>query len=102
MKETDNIQKDQIENVKQVEVQKQLQLHDRRIPKKGHTLFEINKITGQVVKAELVELKEVPFEKAKRLQPIATHKVIMKENCFYVSALNIKNLFRKLGFVIKK
>jgi len=102
MKETYIIPKDQIQNVKQVEVQKQIHLQNRFIPQKGHTLFEVNKVTMQVVKAEFEEVKDAPFEIKKRLAPITTKKVIMRENCIYISALNIKNCFKKLGFVIKK
>ena len=51
MKETVSIPKDQIENVKQVEFEKQLRLTGRYIPQKGHTLFEVNRLTKQVVKA---------------------------------------------------
>lgn len=97
MKETYIIPKDEIQNVRQIEVPKQLQLHNRCIPEKGHTLFEFNVVTRKVVKAEFEEVKDVPFEKKKRFKPITAKKVIMRENCIYISALNIKNCFKKLG-----
>lgn len=103
MKETQSIPKDKIENVRQVEVQKQLQLHNRFIPQKGHTLFEVNKVTGEVVKAEFEEVKDAPFNANKNpFRQVTKMRVIRKENCIYISALNIKNCFKKLGFVIKK
>lgn len=103
MKETNSIPKDRIENVKQVEVQKQLKLIKKFKPQKGHTLFEVNKVTGEVVKAEFEIEKGIVFDKAKQLNAaVPAKKVIMKLDCIYISALNIKNCFKKLGFVIKK
>jgi len=103
MKETITIPKESIENLKPVEQKKQLQLIKKFKPQKGHTLFEINKVTGKVVKAEFEIEKEIHFDKAKKaLVPSPNKKVIMRENCIYISALNIKNCFKKLGFVIKK
>ena len=104
MKETVSIPKDQIENVKQVEFKKQLRLTGRYIPQKGHTIFEVNRLTNQVVKAEYEDVKEIDYLAAKKglFRQITTKKVIVRDNCIYISALNIKNCFKKLGFVIKK
>lgn len=104
MKETVSIPKDQIENVKQVEFKKQLRLTGRYIPQKGHTLFEVNRLTKQVVKAEYEDVKEIDYLATKKgpFRQITTKKVIVRDNCIYISALNIKNCFKKLGFVIKK
>lgn len=101
MKETQSIPKDKIENVRQVEVQKQVALHHREILKKGHTLFEINTVTREVKKAEYEAVNDVPFGK-KRFAAVTKQRVIIRENCVYKSALNVKNLFRKLGYSIKK
>jgi len=102
MKETQSTPKDKIENVKQVKVQKQLTLHHREIIKKGHTLFEVNTVTGEVKKAEFEEVKDAPYQKRERFAAVTKQRVIIRENCVYKSALNIDNLFRKLGFVVKK
>lgn len=103
MKETITIPKESIENLKPVEQKKQLQLIKKFKPQKGHTLFEINKVIGVVVKAEFEIEKEIHFDKAKTgPTPPPNKKVIMRDNCIYISALNIKNCFKKLGFVIKK
>jgi len=101
MKETQSIAQDKIENVRQVEVQKQLLLHHREIIKKGHTLFEVNTVTGEVKKAEYEAVNDAPYNKQK-FAAVTKQRVIIRENCVYKSALNIKNLFRKLGFTIKK
>ena len=102
MKETQSTSKDIIENVKQVEVQKQQVLYHREIIKKGHTLFEVNTVTGEVKKAEYEEVKDVPFQKRERFAAVTKQRVIIRENCIYKSALNIENLFRKLGYSVKK
>ena len=52
-------------------------------PHAGHTLFEINHNTQQVVVAEFI-----PSESGKK-------KVLVKEGCEYVSALNMKNAIKK-------
>lgn len=103
MKETNTIPKEDIQNIKPVEQKKQLKLIKKFKPQKGHTLFEVNKVTGQVVKAKFEIEKIISFDKAKSgVVPSPNKKVIMRENCIYISALNIKNCFKKLGFVIKK
>lgn len=103
MKETSSIPKDKIENVKQVEVQKQLQLAGRVIPQRGHTLFEYDKVTGTVVKAEFEEVKDVKFGASKSpWKQVTTKKVVRRENCIYVSALNLKNALKKLGLEVLK
>lgn len=103
MKETYTIPQDQIQNIKPVEVKTGLKLIKKFKPQKGHTLFEINKATGQVVKAKFEVEKTISLEKAQTpIKSAPSKKVIMNENCIYISALNIKSCFKKLGFVIKK
>lgn len=63
-------------------------------PQPGHTLFEINLITGVIVKA-IFERKDISFEEAKTKNYVAKSKVVMKENCVYISALNEKNAMKK-------
>ncbi|MBC7845537.1 MAG: hypothetical protein H7Y10_03495 [Flavobacterium sp.] len=101
MKETQYTPKDKIENVRQVEVQKQLKLHHRETIKKGHTLFEINTATREVKKAEYETVNDAPYSKS-RFAAVTKQRVIIRENCVYKSALNIENLFRKLGYSVKK
>lgn len=61
----------------------------RIVQKKGHTLFEINLHTGDVVKAEYVEVNlELLGENVRK-------KVITKPDCIYISALNIQNAAKK-------
>jgi len=97
---------DKIENVKQVEIQKQTILIGTFKPKKGHTLFEIDPSQQTIVKAVFDEVPAVKFEDA-RLGKISTSKKITKKNhCIYVSALNkynaIKVLKRDYGISLNK
>ena len=61
------------------------------IPKKGHTLFEINLATNQYRKAEFKE-DDIHFEKAMKKDFSKTKKVMIEKNCIYISCLNEKNL----------
>lgn len=103
MKETENLKEDKIEIVKEAELKSELKLIGSFKPKKGHTLFEVNKLTGEVKKAEFEVDTTIHFDKAKNVKQTGTRsEVITKDNCSYHTALNVQNLFRKLGFVVKK
>jgi hypothetical protein len=60
-------------------------------PKKGHTLFEINLKTKEIVPATFEE-------KEYRLDGKNSNRrtVVVKDDCTYISALNEKNAIRKL------
>ena len=81
----------------QAEVKKTLQLLGRRPIKKGHRIFEIA-VTPEGVTIEtekevimapstIIKGKIVGFKK---------QKVIVKKDCYYISALNKKNALDKL------
>ena len=61
----------------------------------GHTLFEVNMVTG--------EFKPAVFESADYIitkggaMNIKKKKLIINTDCQYVAALNVKNLMKKLG-----
>lgn len=90
MKEIEKLTKDQIAIVKQAEVKKDNKLVGRIKPKPGHIVFEINLETKEVKHAEF---KEHPFVVGQ-----ANKKKIIQinEHCIYDSALNLKNLLRKI------
>ena len=70
----------------------------RIVPKKGHTLFQINLETGDVTKAEFTS---VDMELSKLSENVTSQevkkKVITKPNCIYISALNIQNAAKKFA-----
>ena len=63
----------------------------------GHTLFEIDLITGEVRKAVINNTVTVG------LNGKETHKrkVNIKADCYYIEALNIKNAIRKFNKILK-
>ena len=60
-------------------------------PKRGHTLFEINLKTKEIVPATFEE-KEYRVDGANRNR----RTVVVKDDCTYISALNHHNAIRKL------
>ena len=74
-------------------------------PHKGHTLFEANLLTGELIIAQ--------YEQTNALYPVGKvvtairKKVLAKKDCVYISALNHKNaqakffkmINRRLGFI---
>lgn len=85
-----------IEFVKQVEVESQRILVGELKPEKGHTLFEINLKTNEIGRAEFKTKGDVNFEQAVKGDLSNNKEVDIKEDCFYVSALNEKNAWKKL------
>lgn len=94
MKESEKIIEDKIENVKQVQIEKETQLIGSvKNLKKGLTLFEINRETLEVNPAEFEKTLVVDFNAIGNQTP--TKKVVTKEGCFYSLALNKKNALKK-------
>lgn len=86
--------KDQTAVVAEKQQEKKLKLVGRIQPHKGHTLFKVDRKTLEISKAKF-EAVDITFEQAKeRKKP--TKKVIVEEGFVYVSALNEKNVFKKL------
>lgn len=92
MKEVQQIEKDNIQIVKQVQVKKQTKLQRRIIPGDGHQVFEFNIETNELRKAQFVVESNVDLNKKGRV----SKKVSMKDGCIYVTSLNAKNAIRKL------
>lgn len=85
--------KDKVAEVRQVQEEK-LQFIGSIRPKKGHTLFEINGKEGTIQPAKLEDQPaEWDHEKKEFKKP--RKKVMVKKDCFYISALNEKNALRK-------
>jgi isopentenyl diphosphate isomerase/L-lactate dehydrogenase-like FMN-dependent dehydrogenase len=80
----------------QKETQKKLLATIR--PHKGHTLYEINVLTGDTVEAEFEQVNAHFGEVGTKVRK----QVITKENCFYISALNKKNAILKFHRFMKK
>jgi len=89
------ISKDKIVLEKQAEQQKETKLIGKIQPKKGRTLFEVNLDNWEINKA-VFESQTISFEQAKSKFLTPTKKVLVNKNCIYISALNVKNLIKKL------
>lgn len=63
-------------------------------PHAGHTLFEINHATQEVKQAEYLT-QDVDFMDAANKNISLKKKLLVKEGCEYVSALNMKNAIKK-------
>lgn len=92
---TTPIEKDKLEIVVQKEIEKQEKLVGRIKPQRGHTLFEVN-LKEKTIEKVLFEVQDIHFDKAKNGITTAHKKVIRKPNCIYISALNRKNVIKKL------
>ncbi|WP_179022061.1 hypothetical protein [Winogradskyella forsetii] len=114
---TESINVDKVEDVRQVEQEKK-QEHVGTIKfKPGHTLYEVNTVEHTIELAtfeeQTVAFKDVAnkpkangfgilgfkTDKPKVILsglPTTTKQLIKKKNCIYISALNRKNLLKKL------
>lgn len=63
-------------------------------PQKGHTLFKVNKETLEISKAEFEQV-EITFGEARDGKK-PRKKVITEDGFFYITALNVKNVKKKL------
>lgn len=92
MKETQPHLQDQVKIEVPAQHQKKLQLLSRKHFKKGHTLFEFNFKENTIKKLVFEEDKLVSFDGKKQKHK----KVVIKENCVYIPALNVKNAIRHI------
>lgn len=74
--------------------EKELKLVGRIQPHRGHTLFKVDRETLEISKAEF-ETVDITFEQAQEGKR-PSKKVIVEEGFVYVSALNEKNVIKKL------
>lgn len=99
--------KDKVEITKQQQAEIQTIYTNSIVPHENHILFEVNLKTFKISLAEFEPPKTLiyyhealeMFHKAKinkvdlnKPQPVTKAKVIKKENCIYISALNINNV----------
>lgn len=79
---------------------KQFRFVGRQHAKKGHTLFEYNADTDEIVPAIIHEEKGVVGLDKKIVQ--GTKKVYQKKDCTYFWALNLKNAWKKINTAKKE
>ena len=88
-------EKDQVEITTQKEIEKKHVLLTTIRPHKGHTLFEINVMTGEVKPAEF-ETENANYEDAVKGNYSAKKSITANPGCMYISALNKGNAISKL------
>jgi len=69
-------------------VEKQSKFIGRITPKRGHTLFKVNTTTGLVTKAIMEDTVQEDSTIKKRVK--------VEDGYFYISALNKKNVVKKM------
>ncbi len=84
----------EIVNEVKKQVEKQLKFVEQKRPHSGHKCFEINTKTNEINLAEFKE-EAISFEDARSGIISGKRKVIIKEGCVYVTALNKKNAIKK-------
>ena len=94
--DSDLLDKDKIEIVKQQQAEIQKILDNTIRPNKGHTLFEVNIAEKTIQKAKFDELPNVKWEDAVKGLISTQKKVTKKDNYIYISALNKKNVIKIL------
>jgi len=90
-----DVNKDQVVIVSQKQIASECRFVNQIPYKKGQIMYEFNTKTGKLTKAEFEDTR-ITFQKDVVLRKIL-HKIVMKKNCYYVSAMNEKNAFRKLN-----
>lgn len=86
--------KEEINITAQKQQEKQLKLVGRMRPQPGQKVFEINCSTGECEEAQF-EKVAVNFETAAKGDLSPRKKIMARENCVYVVALNKANAIRK-------
>lgn len=90
MKRVDQItldEQDKVEAISQIPDETQ-RLFTSIIPYKGHTLFEISCTSGEIIPAQYEDVIAEYGGKVRK-------RVIVKENCLYISCLNKKSAAKK-------
>jgi hypothetical protein len=92
MKETQPHHKDNIEIVKQVNVKKAFKLQARKLPGDGHSVYEFDTSNYELKKVVPKKVANVNIKGKGEIH----NEIQMREGCFYVMALNIKNAVKKV------
>jgi len=95
MKETSQHAKDEVTIVAPDQHSKKKQLIHRMLPKPGQKLFEYSIETNTLKLAEFTT-NDVEYTKAAAGNNSGKKALDVKENCFYVLAINFKNAVKQL------
>ncbi len=90
MKELNTPNQDKLEVSATAPIKKELKHIGSLKPHKGHTCWELDLKTGNVIPA-VFDTAAVAYESPTEIRK----KLIVKENCIYATALNKKNAFKQ-------
>ena len=97
MKELELPNQDKLEITAQQKQQKELKLVGQIKPHRGHTVFELNLVTNIITPAEFTQ-QDVTFGQAQ----LPNKRIIVKQDCIYLAALNETNARKKFNAAILK
>lgn len=83
-----------IEIVAEQQQEKKLQFAGSIRPHRGHTLYKVNVKTLEIDKAEF-EKQDISFEEVQNKKK-PNKKIIIEDGFVYISALNEKNVIKKM------
>jgi hypothetical protein len=88
--------KERVKDARPVKKQKQLVLHSVVFPKKGHSLFQINQVTGEIKLADFdySNPHTITWRAALARDYAVKKRLIKKPDCVYILALNVKNAIK--------
>lgn len=84
-------QKEDVKEVRKKEQEKKVEKLFTFVPHKGHKMYSINNITGEIKLAKFEMVDYVIGEKR------PNQKIMVEKDCLYLGALNLKNLYKKLS-----
>ena len=102
MKELEQKQKQPMQVVAEQDQRKQ-NFVGSYIKRPGHKVFEFNVETGAIQLAELVPVKRIDYVEVSKNHKVPQNKrlkLVMKENCHYITALNLINAKKKFGKMV--
>lgn len=100
MKELELIKRESAEIVDHVK-QNKTTLVNRILPKQGHMCFEYNALTNQLTYARFMN-SNIYLPEAMNGRVVPRRKVMIKDNCMYVTALNFKNAIKHLERILER
>lgn len=100
MRELETKQHESAEIVDHVK-QNKTTLVNRIMPKQGHKCFEYNALTNQLTYAKFMQ-SNIDLSEAMKGNIVPKRKVMIKDNCMYVTALNFKNAIKHLERILER
>jgi hypothetical protein len=84
----------------ELSVKKKKQIEHKYIgsvsPFRGHKVFEVNEVTGEIQEASYVKSKNIEWEVAvKSMEAGFKREIVINQSCVYISALNKESALKR-------